>query len=221
MRPSHPHFKGEFSVDSDRHAVNGTLGKMISAKTRFYERPESFDPLMRRLVQCFTPVFVPRVDISDVANPDPADPDAPSGSFAPAAGTAVDRMKRFFGWRTEEEEDKWMAETRLNLLTLACTLDDEAAVDELLAMPAEECTRLLDDVVPKVEITPGSNAALTTTGRTRSEPFGKLFCMYATGMTPLIAAATFSSTCVLKKVLAVCQPRHVEREALGLLGDNM
>ena len=73
-----------------------------------------------------------------------------------------------------------MAETRLNLLTLACTLDDEAAVDELLAMPAEECTRLLDDVVPKVEITPGSNAALTTTGRTRSEPFGKLFCILIT-----------------------------------------
>jgi len=214
-------FKGEFSVDSDRAAVNGTLGKMIAAKTKFYERPESYDPLMRRLVQCFTPVFVPRIDISDVASPDPADPDAPSGSFAPAATTAVERMKRFFGWRTEEEEAQWMEETRLNLLTLACTLDDEAAVDELLALPAEQRTRLLDDIVPKVEVSPGSKAALTTTGRTRSEPFGKLFCMHATGMTPLIAAATFSSTAVLKKVLAACEPRHVEREALGLLGDNM
>ena len=33
--------------------------------------------------------------------------------------------------------------------------------------------------------------------------------------------ATFSSPAVLKKLLDVCEPRHVEKEALGLLGDNM
>ena len=215
-------FKGEFSVDSDRHAVNGTLGKMIAAKTKYYDRPESFDPLLRRLVQCFTPVFVPREDISDVALPDAADPDAPEGSYAPAVGTAVDRMKRFFNWRSEEEEEAWMAESGLNLLTLACSLNDEAAIDELLALPSEQLVKMLDDSTHKFDIKPGSKEALaSTTGKTSSEPFGRLMGLYAGGLSPLIAACTFGTTDTLKKVLDACEPRHVEKEALGLLGDNM
>ena len=49
------------------------------------------------------------------------------------------------GWRSEEVEAAWTAETGWNILTLACAMDDEAAVEELLgaSTPKEEARRLL------------------------------------------------------------------------------
>lgn len=208
--------KGDFSVESDRDNVNATLGKMVHAKARYYEGRG--DPTLSRLVQCFTPVFVPREAIGTYGNPNAADPAMPEGSYAPAAGTAVSRMKQFFRWRSEEEEAVWMAETGLNLLTLACTLDDAAAVEELLALPKADVQAMLRGAgSKKLVVKPNSKQTRTSvTAKLRSEPFGQLVCAYAEGMSPLIAAMTFASTPVVQRLIDA--GADVRKDGLGLLG---
>ena len=49
--------RGDFTVDSDRDAVNDTLTKMLRAKVEQYAKE---DITLSRLMQVFAPVFVPR-----------------------------------------------------------------------------------------------------------------------------------------------------------------
>ena len=54
---------------------------------------------------------------------------------------AASKMRRFLKWDTEAAEAEFAAETGWNELMFACCLDDEAAVDELLASTAEDPKR--------------------------------------------------------------------------------
>ena len=49
--------RGDFTVDSDRDAVNETLTKMLKAKVEAYGKE---DITVARLLQVFSPLFVPR-----------------------------------------------------------------------------------------------------------------------------------------------------------------
>ena len=90
---------GDFTVDEDRDAVNETLTKMLKAKVEGYAKE---DITLSRLMQVFAPVFVPRHAYG-------------SAALASEGGSALDRLKKFMKWRSDEEEKKWEAETGLNL----------------------------------------------------------------------------------------------------------
>ena len=203
--------RGDFSVESDKDKVNKTLVKMLNAKAKSYEE-KCGDVTLSRLVKAFGPMFVPR----DVYNPtaDVSDPEAPSGSYAPANETAVGRLERFMNWRGEEVEKEWMENVGWNMLTLAASMDDEEAVDELLKMPEDELKLLLDAKGTKM-VVPGNSKKDPVW---RKEPLGQKLCTYAEGMSPLMAAMTFARPKIVEKLLDA--GADVERDGLLLLGER-
>ena len=97
---------------------------MLKAKVEAYAKE---DLTLARLLQVFSPLFVPR--------------EAYYGSEEGEEG--LDRLKSFLKWRSDKEEAVWETETGWNLLTLACAMGDGPAVDELLAQDAVTVARLL------------------------------------------------------------------------------
>ena len=184
--------RGDFTVDSDRDAVNETLTKMLKAKVEAYGKE---DITVARLLQVFSPLFVPREAYYGASN-------------------GLDHLKSFLKWRGDAEEAAWEAETGWNLLTLACAMDDGDAVDALLAQDAATVKRLVEakgtDMVVKGNSKKGT--------RLRREPLGQKLLQYAVNMTPLVAAMTFASRAVCEKLLDAGAP--VERDGLALLGDR-
>lgn len=188
--------RGNFSVDSDRSSVNATLEKMLAAKARFYEE-EKDDWVLSRFVMAFSPVFVPRTHgggENDTASEDAA-------TAAAQGESAVARMKRRMRWRGDEAEAGWFKETGWSLLLLACALDDEAAVTELLALPEEQRRAELDAKGRKGLVVSPMTYKKAGAPRHRADPFGQLFCAYAEGMTPLMAAMSFARTSIVTKLL--------------------
>ena len=182
---------------------------MLAAKAKFYEE-EKNDWVLSRFVTAFSPVFVPR-SVGGGA-----------GETADTAGEpgegAVARMKRRMRWRGDAEEAPWFAETGWSLLILACALDDEAAVVELLALPEAEKRRELDAKGKKGLIVSPMTWAKQGAPKHRAEPFAQLFCAYADEMTPLLAAMTFARPSIVTKLLdAGANPK--KSGGLKLLGD--
>jgi len=180
---------GDFTVDTDRDAVKETLTKMLKAKVETYAKA---DLTLARLLQVFSPLFIPR--------------EAYYGKEEGVEG--LDRLKSFLKWRSDEEEAAWEAETGWNLLTLACAMGDGPAVDELLAQDAATVERLLA----------AKGRALPKKSPLRREPMGARLADFFQGMTPLIAAMTFSSRAVVEKLMDAGGKAAVERDGLSLLG---
>ena len=67
----------------------------------------------------------------------------PREAYYGASG-GLDHLKSFLKWRSDAEEAAWEAETGWNLLTLACAMDDAAAVDTLLAQDPATVKTLLE-----------------------------------------------------------------------------
>ena len=203
--------RGEFSVESDKDKVNATLVAMLGAKAEWYA--ELGDVTLARLVKVFGPCFVPREAFTSAAT----SPACTGGCATPPAAseqTAVVRLERFVGWRGAEEEAAWTAESGWNLLTLAASMDDEAAVDELLARPPDAVRTLLDAKGAKM-VVPGNARAHPLH---RREPLGHKLCSYAEGMTPLMAAMTFARPSIVCKLLDAGADVH--RDGLLLLGER-
>jgi ankyrin repeat protein len=118
------------------------------------------------------------------------------------------------GWRGEDVEAAWQAESGLNLLTFAAFMDDMAAVNELLAGPQEEVAQLLDGKGTKMVI-PGVSKKGPLH---RREPLGIKLCTYAEGMSPLMAAMTFARPEVVTRLIDA--GANVERDGLLLLGER-
>ena len=190
---------GDFTVDEDRDAVNKTLAKMLKAKVEGYAKE---DITLSRLMQVFAPVFVPRHAYG-------------SAALASEGGSALDRLKKFMKWRSDEEEKKWEAETGINLLTLACSMDDGPAVEELLAQDAGEVKRLLAAKGKNMSGKGKKNASLR-----RREPMGQKLTEFACDMTPLLAAMTFASRDVVEKLMDIGGAALVEKDGLALLGER-
>ena len=104
-------------------------------------------------------------------------------------------------WRGDEAEASWLQETGWSLLLMACALDDEAAVDELLALPAEARRRELTAKGRKGLVVSPLTYKKAGVPRHRADPFSQLFCAYAEGMTPLLAAMTFARPAIVTKLL--------------------
>jgi len=205
--------RGDFSVASDRDKVNATLVTMLEAKATYYET-KCADLTLARLLKAFAPVFVPRDAYGSAAAAEGASAaDGVAASAAPAE-TAVARLQRFMGWRGDEVEAAWEATTGWNLLTLACSMDDETAVDELLARAPSEVRLLLDAKGAKMVV--AGNAKREP--RHRREPLGQKLTVYAEGMTPLMAAMTFSRASIVRKLLDA--GADVARDGLLLLGEK-
>ena len=202
--------RGNFTVDDDRAAVNRTLAKMLEAKAQFYEE-EKDDWVLSRFVRAFSPVFVPRSPTDAADDADAIDADAPAGE------SAVARMKRKMRWRGDEAEAAWFEETGWSLLLLACALDDEAAVDELLAQPKAQVRRELSAKGKKGLVVSPVTYQKAKAPRHRADPFAQLFCAYAEGMTPLMAAMTFARTSIVKKLIDA--GASVKKDGLKLLGE--
>ena len=199
--------RGDFSVESDKDKVNATLITMLRAKANYYEK-DCDDLTLARILRAFGPIFVPREAFGSAL---------PSAAGTATAGeTAVDKLKRFMGWRGAEAEAAWEAETGWNLLTLAAAMDDEPAVDELLTLPEEAKQALLN--AKGVTAVAAYNAAKKNVPRQRREPLGQKLTQYADGMTPLMAAMTFAKPAIVEKMLDAGAP--VERDGLNLLGEK-
>ena len=197
-------------MDDDRIAVNSTLQKMLAAKAQFYEEVKN-DWVLSRFVTAFSPVFVPRT-IGVGQGESEGDAAAEPGE------SAVARMKRRMRWRGDAEEAPWFEETGWSLLILACSLDDEPAVDELLALPEAELRRELDAKGKKGLVVSPMTWAKKGAPKHRAEPFAQLFCAYAEEMTALLAAMTFARPSIVTKLLDV--GANVKRSGgLKLLGD--
>ena len=171
--------RGDFTVDSDRDAVNETLTKMLKAKVERYAKE---DITLSRLLQVFSPLFVPRE------------------AYYGASG-GLDHLKSFLKWRGDAEEEAWEAETGWNLLTLACAMDDGDAVDALLAQDPAKVKGLLEAKGTQLAI-PGNGKG----PKLRREPLGNKLLQYATCMTPLLAAMTFASRDIVQKLLDAGAP---------------
>ncbi len=171
--------KGDFTVDSDRDAVNETLTKMLKAKVEAYGKE---DITVARLLQVFSPLFVPR--------------EAYYGS-----SNGLDHLKSFLKWRSDAEEEAWQTETGWNLLTFACAMDDGPAVDALLAQDPATVKRMLEAKGTQLAI-PGNGKG----PKLRREPLGNKLLQYATCMTPLLAAMTFASRDIVQKLLDAGAP---------------
>ena len=92
--------RGDFTVDSDRDAVNDTLTKMLrAAKVEQYAKE---DITLSRMMQVFSPLFVPR-----------------NAYYGAEGSGGLDQLKSFLKWRSDAEEAAWEAETGWNSLTLA------------------------------------------------------------------------------------------------------
>ena len=76
-------------------------------------------------------------------------------------------------------------------------MDDEAAIDELLAQP-ETAVKLLLDAKSTKMVLPG----ISKSGpQHRKEPLGQKLCSYAEGMSPLMAAMTFARRSIVEKLI--------------------
>lgn len=195
--------RGAFAVDEDRAKVNSTLQAMLDAKVdHFFELG---DVGLARLLLVFAPVFLSRLQDTEEAD-DPAEAASASSSSSSSAGTGgIDRVKERLRWRDEATEAAWMAETGWSLLTLACAFDDEIAVRALLAEPQGRAM-LSGRVKPSKVNTP-----------LRSQPFSTMFIHLGTGMSPLMAAVTFSRPSVVEALLEAGAPMPVGTK---LFGDN-
>jgi len=203
--------RGDFSVVSDKDKVNATLVTMLKAKAASYEA-KCGDVTLARILKAFSPIFVPRSAYGS-AVPDPA-ADAHHAADMAGATSAVARLQRFMGWRSEAVEAAWAAETGWNLLTLAAAMDDEDVVDELLARPAAEVKALLNAKGAKM-VVPG-NAKKEPLHR--REPLGQKLLQYAEGMSPLMCAMTFARPSTVAKLIDA--GADVERDGLALLGQK-
>lgn len=201
--------RGDFTVNSDKDKVNQTLVKMLSNKAKSYE-DKCGDVTLSRLVKAFGPVFVPR----DAFGSSAAGAPMPDGALAPANESATSRLQRFMGWRDDATEKSWEDASGWNLLTLAASMDDEAAVEELLARPESEVKLLLDAKGSKM-VVPGNSKKDPIH---RKEPLGQKLCTYAEGMSPLMAAMTFARTSLVEKLMDA--GADVERDGLLLLGER-
>ena len=137
---------------------------MLDAKVEHYETLG--DITLARVLRCFAPVFVPRVTADDVAG----------------GSTGVVGVKTTFRWRDDATEAAWQKTSGWSLLTLACAVDDEAAVTELLAT-AEGRAMLTSR---------GKSAKHTAKQRTttlRLQPFSRMLLDMATGMRGAVARA--------------------------------
>ena len=186
--------RGDFTVDSDRDAVNDTLTKMLRAKVEQYAKE---DITLSRLMQVFAPLFVPR-----------------QAYYGAEGSGGLDQLKSFLKWRSDAEEAAWEAETGWNLLTLACAMDDGPTIDELLSQDAATVERLFaakgNDMV-----CPGNSKKGTPL---RREPLGQKLLEFAKDMTPMIASTTFASRAVCEKMMDAGGAAAVERDGLKLLG---
>ncbi len=187
--------RGDFTVDSDRDAVNDTLTKMLRAKVEQYAKE---DITLSRLMQVFSPLFVPR-----------------QAYYGAEGSGGLDQLKSFLKWRSDAEEAAWEAETGWNLLTLACAMDDGPAIDELISQDAATVERLFAAKGNDMCGAGKKNAPLR-----RREPLGQKMMDYANGMTPLVAAATFCSRPTFEKLLDASGSAAVERDGLELLGQR-
>lgn len=201
--------RGNFTVDDDRAAVNSTLSAMLESKARHYMEDKS-DFVLSRFIIAFEPVFVPR-GMTDGSM------EAPAASGDGDGGTAVDKMKRKLHWRGDEAEAGWFEETGWSLLMLACSMDDEAAVDELLALPEAERRKELDAKGKKDLVVSPLTYAKARKPKHRADPFGQLFCAYAQECTALIAAMTFARSSIVTKLLDA--GANVKRDGLKCLGE--
>ena len=103
----------------------------------------------------------------------------------------------------------------MNLLSLACSMDDGAAVDELLQQDAAEVERLLAAKGKNMSGKGKKNASLR-----RREPMGQKLTEFACDMTPLLAAMTFASRDVVEKLMDIGGDALVEKDGLALLGER-
>ena len=174
---------------------------MLKAKVESYFKE---DLTLARILQVFSPLFVPR--------------EAYYGKEEGEEG--LDRLKSFLRWRSDEEEAAWEAETGWNLLTLACAMGDGPAVNELLAQDAATVARLLAS-----KGTNGGGADGKGT-KLRREPLGNKLLQYAVHMTPLLAAMTFASRDIVAKLLDAGAPiddrgkEFEECDGVALLGSR-
>lgn len=161
---------------------------MLAAKATYY-REEKNDWVLSRFITAFSPVFVPREHGGGVQE---EEGDGES---------AVAKMKRRISWRGDEAEAAWFEETGWSLLLVACAMDDEAAVDELLALPEEQKRAELSAKGKKGLVVSPLTYKKVGAPRHRADPFSQLFCAYGEGMTPLMAAMTFARTSIVTKLL--------------------
>ena len=188
---------GDFTVDSDRDAVNSTLTKMLQAKVEGYAKKG--DITLSRMMQAMSPVFVPRHAYGSAA--------------VGSEGAAIDRLKTFMKWRSDAEEEAWMAETGWNLLTFAAAMDDGPAIEELLSQDAATVERLFAAKGTDM-VCPGNSKKGTPL---RREPLGQKLLEFAKDMTPMIAATTFGSRAVCEKLMDA-GGAAAARDGLKLLG---
>ena len=171
---------------------------MISTQVEGYAKKG--DITLSRMMQAMSPVFVPRHAYGSAA--------------VGSEGSAVDRLKKFMKWRSDAEEEAWMAETGWNLLMFAAAMDDGPAIDELLSQDAATVERLFaakgNDMV-----CPGNSKKGTPL---RREPLGQKLLEFAKDMTPMIASTTFASRAVCEKMMDAGGAAAVERDGLKLLG---
>lgn len=142
--------------------------------------------MLSRFTTCFAPVFIP--------------PEFETPPELQAGESGIDRLKRLLRWRGDEAEVAWLEETGWSMMLLACAMDDEAAVDELLKLPKDELDEEMHATGGKLLATPLTHQKMGAP-RHRAEPFGQLLCAYAEGMTPLMAAMTFARTSIVTKLL--------------------
>ena len=188
--------RGRFTVEEDRAKVNATLRTMLEAKIAHFA--QLGDVTLSRVLRCFSPIFLPKIDAAEEEEGKAA---AGSGG---AAGGGLEAVKATFGWRDDLTEAKWQAHTGWSLLTLACAVDDEAAVRALLATPEG-----------KKMLTSRGKMASPKDTPLRNQPFSKLFLDMATGMTPLMAAVTFSRPSVIDLVLDAGAPMPYGTKLFG------
>ena len=151
------------------------------------------DHTLARFTQMFSPVFVPREDVATAAPPTPA-----SAELAPANETAVSKLKRRLQWDVHHDEDEWVKQTGMNLLILACCVDDLAAVEELLAGP--DAPALLKGVGKTCDALDKPNVKLGN-GPHRRAPFNVCMMQYAHKLNAIQAAMTFASPPVVEALL--------------------
>ena len=180
--------RGAFAVGDDKFKVNQTLKAMLDAKVDYYF--SLGDVTLGRLLIIFAPVFLPTLEDSGAAS---------------GPGGGVERVKAALRWRDEASEAAWMAETGWSLLSLACALDDEAAVTALLAAP--EGRSMISSRVRGVKM----DTSL------RKQPLSVMFLHMAVGLSPLMSAVTFSRPSIVNALLDAGAPMPTGTK---LFGDN-
>ena len=179
--------RGVFAVDDDRVKVSKTLQTMLDAKVAHYEALD--DMTLARVLRAFSPIFLPRPE-----------------SEPTSVGNGVAHVKSLFHWRDDATEAAWQKHTGWSLLTLACAVDDAAAVTELLATAEGKAMISSRGMIEKKKLTP-----------LRIQPFSKMLMDMLIGMTPLMAAVTFSRPVVINALLDAGAPMPY---GVKLFGDN-